>query len=265
MSIVNAMLVRWSGGYTWATVAGSIDAYGRREGYLAVAASSRDEALRIADALLANRATPDVAVTAVLEPTGTGDVPYADFGVGDYLNAPDAAGAVASQRVVSLTVSEDEHGNSRFVPELTSQRKVQEEAAQRWLKRMANGTLGGTAESATPPRVNPPPKPKAATAPMRFSQLSGSAVTVGVSGRQRPTHSVLALSLVADLTIAGTTATVVDLLRNDVVVATVTVPAGALWASVVVDVTFGPTDYATANCTAAGAGATSLVVSVPTV
>lgn len=265
MSIVNAMLVRWSGGYTWATVAGSIDTYGRREGYLAVAASSKDEALRIAHALLANRATPDVAVTAVLEPTGTGDVPYADFGLGDYVDAADAAGAVASQRMVSLTVTEDEHGNTRFVPELTSQRKVQEEAAQRWLKRMANGTLGGTAESATPPRVSPPPKPKAATAPMTFSQLSGSAVTVGASGRYAPPHSQLALSMIGQLTTAGSTPTVVDLLRNDVVVATVTLAAGELRASAVVDVTFGPTDYATVACTAAGSGAQGLVVQVPTV
>jgi hypothetical protein len=265
VSIINAMLVRWSGGYTWALAQGSIDDYSRREGYLTVAASSRDEAVRIADALLANRATPDVAVTATLEPTGVGDVPYADFAVGDYIDAPNDAGDVASQRVVAFTVSEDETGNSIFVPELSSLRQVQEQIAQRWLKRMANGTLGGTSESAMPPRLVLPPKPKAATAPMTFSQLSGSAVTVGASGRYAPPHSLLALSLIASVTTAGSSDTVVDLLRNDVVVATVTLQAGSGRDSAIVDVSFGPTDYATVACTAAGAGAVGLVVQVPTV
>lgn len=263
MPLTNALLLRWADGYTWTTDSGSITTYSRREGYLAVAASSKDEALRIAAAVLADTKDPAVAVTAVLEPTGTGDNPYADFAVGDYITAPDPAGAATSQRVMGLAVSEDGNGDNIIVPELTSLREIQEQAVQRWLKRMANGTLGGTSASSTPPRVTPPTLAKPPTEPITFSMPG--AVVLDTSGRYYPTTSVKALYFKVSLKTTGTTTTTVVLKKNGTTVATVSLASGVQENSVAVSTTWTPDDYATVQTTAAGTGALGLTAQVSTV
>lgn len=263
MAIVNALLVRWSAGYTWVEDAGSIATWKRREAYLSVAATSEPEAVRIATAILVDRAAPLVGTQATLEPTGS-DEPYVDFEVGDWITAPDLSGTPASQRVVSLTVTEDDEGNPVFVPELGSVQQERERANQRWLKRMANGALAGTVESAMPAQQPVPERRKPPTAPIGPFSIPGS-VIVATSGRYYPPRNVLALRMIASLAVAGSSDTTVQLMRNDVVIATATLAAGEVYVEETVNVTFGITDYATVQTTAAGTDATGLVVQVPTV
>jgi len=265
MALTNAMLVRWGGGFTFATVPASITTYSRREGYLAVGASGKDEALRIANAILANRANPDVAVTAVLEPAGT-DVPYVNFDVGDTITAPDPSGATAAQRVVGITVSEDTDGNNLFVPELSSLRLLQEQYNAAWLKRMANGTLAGVARSASPAVAKLAPKPKPPTDPMSFS-MPGPLV-IATSGRLYPSVAVFALWGSISLGTAGSTTTTVVLYKNGAQVATASLAAGvSLVERTGIDpgIAFAVGDYASLATTAVGIGAADLAVSVPTI
>lgn len=264
MALVNALLVRWSAGYTWVTDSASILAYRRREAYLSAAATSEAEAVRIATALLADRASPGVGTQATLEPSGGADSPYVDFRVGDWVTAPDQTETPASVRVTSLTVTEDDEGNPVFVPELGTIREERDRANQRALKRMANGSLGGTVESATTARSPIPERRRPPTAPLGPFSIPGL-VILAASGRYYPPSNVLALRLIASLTVAGSGDTTVVLYRNDVPVATATLTTGELLADVVVDVTFGSTDYATVATTAVGTDAEGLVVQVPTV
>lgn len=151
MGLVNALLVRYAAGYEWVEDDDSIDTYGRREGYLTLGSiESSAEATRIARAILVDKASPATSITAGLEPASSADEPYVAFEVGDYVNAPDEFGEPTSLRVVGLTVGEDAEGNPTFTPELDSLADVREQQLNRWLKRMSNGTLGGSVESASP-------------------------------------------------------------------------------------------------------------------
>lgn len=156
MALVNALLVRYATGYVWVEDAGSIATHDRREGFLTLgAASSLSEAERTGAAILAQRLDPEVGVSVAMEVNG-GVEPFVDFAVADWITVPDEDGTPASMRVMAVTVTEDEEGNPIYVPELRTLAQEQEQRIARWLKRMTNGTLGGTVESASPaPYVGP--------------------------------------------------------------------------------------------------------------
>lgn len=119
MRVTNALLVRWSAGYITVTDAPSIAAHGRHEDFLSAGdAQSTDEAERLALGLLSRWAWPSDDITIAIEPTGTDDVPYADFVTGDTVVAPGSTGTPQTWRVKGITVAEDEEGNAIFVPEL---------------------------------------------------------------------------------------------------------------------------------------------------
>lgn len=155
MPIVNSLLVRWFGGYLEVMNGASETANGHKEGLLQLGSvTTLDEATRIANGLLVLTADPRVATELGVEPSGVGDEPYVDYDLGDTITAPDEDGGDSSQRVVSITVAEDENGDVSFANELKDTVLVQEEQFNRWLKLLLAGTLRGTAKNATP--VPPP-------------------------------------------------------------------------------------------------------------
>lgn len=153
--LTNYLLVRDAGGFFTVQDAASQAAYGVRQALLSLAnVTSRTEATTVAQATLAMTLAPHVATGMGIEPTGTGDNPYVDFGVGDYITAPDETGS-SSQRVVSLTVVEDENGEASFAPELRSTLDVQDERIAKQLTRLINGSLRGRSNSASPDSSRP--------------------------------------------------------------------------------------------------------------
>lgn len=152
MAVATALLVRWVDGYLNVNDAGGVAAWGRKEGFLTLGnVPSAEEVARIAAAVLASQAAPRVATAMGIEPeTGGGSEAYVDFVVGDTVTAPDEGGGTSVQRVVSLTVAEDENGEITVAPELNSSFQVQDEVLNRWLKRLINGTLKGASASASP-------------------------------------------------------------------------------------------------------------------
>lgn len=261
MALTNALLVRWSGGWIEVTSAAAPAGVepGRREGFLQLGSvTSAAEAERVALAVLAQRDEPAVAVSSVVEPAG-GDDPFIDFDVGDFITVPDEAGAPMAARVRSLGVSEDDMGNPVFEPELSSIHDEAEVRLQRWLKRLANGSLGGTVESATPTTVHVPPPP-----PDRYQEfppfsLPGT-LAISTSGAYRPSIHARIVRVSATLRSVGTTGTTVQVIRNGSVVATLTIAAGAVQASVDAAIDVIPTDLIQAAVTAAGTAASDLVV-----
>lgn len=155
MPVVNVLLVRWFGGYQEVANAASVTEHGRREALLTLGSvTTTEEVTRIADALLALTADPRVATEMGIDPTGDGDQPYVDFTLGMTITAPDEDGNETAQRVVSITVTEDENGEPSYATELKDTMQVLEEQTNRWLKLLLAGTLRGNARNAVP--VIPP-------------------------------------------------------------------------------------------------------------
>lgn len=149
------MLVRWKGGYMEETDAGGVTEWGRKEGFLQLGnVTEVTEVDRISAAVLGFQGEPRVATTLSIEPSGDGDEPFVDFAVGDTITAPDETEAAATQRVMSLTVVEDENGEVTYANELRNTLALQEERFDNQLKQMSNGTLRGSSDSASP---NPGP------------------------------------------------------------------------------------------------------------
>lgn len=151
MAVATRLLVRYAGGYTRVTDAPAASVWGHKEGFLQLGAvSDLAEAQRVAAAVLAFQNAPRVATTLGVEPVGDGDEPYANFAVGDTINAPEADGSTSTQRVVSLTVSEDDQGDVSFATELKATFLVAEEAFDRQLKKLLNGSMRGATQASNP-------------------------------------------------------------------------------------------------------------------
>lgn len=157
---VNALLVRWQGGWIETTDTDGITAAGRREAFLSLGAiQSAYEAGVTADRQLAVFADTRSAVTADLEPISTADTPYLAFQVGDTITVPDEAGDPTEERLRALTVSMDEDGNITYVPELRDRIADLEQRRDQALKKMDNGTLRGQSRVSSPVSSPLPPNP----------------------------------------------------------------------------------------------------------
>lgn len=259
MAIVNALLVRYARGFRRLSWAPSVAIHGRKEGFLSLGAiDSAAEVDRIASALFATMAFPVVTSTASLEPEGEADQPYTGFEVADRVTAPDEDGTPTSFRVRSLTVTEDNEGNPVFVPELRDVTLERDDAVQRWLKRMVNGTLGGRSDSASPvvERPGPLPPPTRELPPFSLPGL----VAISESGRFYPPRPTRVVRVGAALQIAGSGSTTVQIRKNGVAAKTLTVPAGATRATDDSTFSLSTNDYLSVAVTAVGAGASDLVV-----
>lgn len=239
MALINALLVRYAKGYTFVEDASSIATHGRREGYVTLGmAQSGHEATTIAVALLATKAQPADAVLAEVEPTGNTDKPYWAFNVGDYVILPTAAGPGSLYRTRAITVDEDEMGDVAFHPEFGTLADEFEIRLERWLKRLSNGALGGTIESATPAssasgiessRTRPKELPP-------FS-IGGTVATGQTTPIYWPPESVRVHGCWVGALVAPSGNLTMDFYRYPAltVVATVTLPSGTVSAFVDVD------------------------------
>lgn len=164
-SLANVLLSRYRGtvidqiGWREDTSAGSVATYGRRERFLSAGPQPADYVAKLADGLFAAQDTPNVAVTAAVEirPDLAAQyraTPYLDYLIGQWIHAPNDAGVSTRYRVKGFTITEDTAGNVSATPELSTIATEFEERLQRWLKRMAPGSLYGIVFNAAP--VLPP-------------------------------------------------------------------------------------------------------------
>ena len=161
-SLYNVLLSRYrksvKGDTGWRedTSAASVTARGRREAFLSAGPQPPGYIAKLAAALFAGSAVPAESVTAGVEVRpDLPDVnhrarPYQDYGIGDRIWCPDRTLTAVLQRVRGITVAENDDGIAAVVPELGTLTTEWEERLQRWLQRMAAGSLGGTSFSAAP-------------------------------------------------------------------------------------------------------------------
>lgn len=114
--------------------------------------SSQDEAgmLEVARGQLSIFANPRTEIAADLAPVDETDTPYLSFRVGDKVTVPDIDGTPVVERVVALTVTEDENGEVTYAPELKDVILTAQERWQQNLDKMANGTVSGQSSVASP-------------------------------------------------------------------------------------------------------------------
>jgi hypothetical protein len=120
--IANALLVRHVAGWVEVLDAASIAATGRREAYLDVGAQqSATEAVRLAQAQLADSAHERVATTVEPAPLDGTDTPFLAYAVGDHIDVPTWDGSMRPTRVLALGGAVDDDGFLSFSVDLADQ------------------------------------------------------------------------------------------------------------------------------------------------
>jgi hypothetical protein len=147
----NVLLIETPGGFLERTEGGSVTSYGRREAFLSLGNIQDSDAIdRAATSVFAQSADPSAEIGAqVLDLDGAR--PYVDWGVGDWVLAPNEDDELERYRVRAITVSETKDGDPVFVPELATITEELEARLERWLSAMAKGTVGGTAAGVAEP------------------------------------------------------------------------------------------------------------------
>jgi hypothetical protein len=151
--VSTSILTRYAGGWHERTSPAGITARGRHEIMLGLgAAASISEVERVDDRQLDVFGHNRVAISAVLQPVAANgsDQPYRGFRVGDTIAVPGVDGDASQERVIALTVKEDEHGTLSYVPELKDLLLSADERFAETVLKMSNGTAGGQSIVATP-------------------------------------------------------------------------------------------------------------------
>jgi hypothetical protein len=144
----NALLIKHENGWAERTASASPE---RIEGLLAIGAiTSLPEVYRVADGQLAVFANPREQITLGLSPIAA-KVPYSGLTPGDTITVPLAAGGTGTERVQSVSVTEQDGGDEPSFTLLVKDTVLEaEEAFDQAVKKMSNGTLGGGAVTAQP-------------------------------------------------------------------------------------------------------------------
>jgi hypothetical protein len=141
--LANSLLIRWVGGWDETVDTASVASVGRREATLSLGAvQSLNEALRIGAEQLSIYAATRSQVTADIEPVNDADTPYLSYTVGDTITVPDESGTPTAERVVAITVSEDEDGRITYAPELNDLILLAQDRLAERIRKLSTGTAG---------------------------------------------------------------------------------------------------------------------------
>lgn len=143
--IKNALLIQTSDGWMVAddVLSGSQITYGRIESMLDTGLSST-VSRAVASTVFGKKAFPEVGASYEVFAT-PGHVPWQDFGVGDWVLAPDERGLLVKRRVMSISVTEDSKtGQPTYAVEFDTIFQDNEDKVTRWMSKMSDGTLGGS-------------------------------------------------------------------------------------------------------------------------
>lgn len=126
----------------------SFTKYGRVEGTLSTGLSGAVSG-DVANTVFDLRALPTMASTyEIIDVDGAR--PFVDFGVGDWVLAPNAADVLTPTRILSLAVTEDvKTGTPRYATEFGTIFEDRTTRHERWLKTLSNQSLGGTVANAS--------------------------------------------------------------------------------------------------------------------
>lgn len=255
------VLLRWSGGY----LRRSVSRPWRREAALHLPTTlSEQQARRVGDDVLGIIGHERVRFEAGVLVRNEAQRPGSGFEEGDWIWLPDRGLTPTEVRVLDIGLAEPEDGLRTDYDLVAGDRVMNEdERLKAWLQTKEPGTIGGRVMAAQPTRrdlaISTRAVPVAEQTP--FS-LSGP-LFPGPSGVVfRPPWRMLFVRWVADLGTAGTTGTVLRVLRNEVSnpAWTWTVPAGEVTGSVVTAIEGSNVDRFQIEIVTAGVNAEDLTV-----
>lgn len=144
----NVLLLKYESGWGERTAAPTPE---RIEGLLALGAVlSLPEVYRIADVQLSLFAELREQITVGLSPVAV-KLPYSGYTNGDTVVVPRALGGTSTERVQAISVSEDnDTGEPTFTLVIKDTLAEADEAFDMAVKKMTNGTMGGSAVPAQP-------------------------------------------------------------------------------------------------------------------
>lgn len=172
-----------AGAYTW--------------GYLSLGSvETESEAKRIGgQELLKVKGTRDqISLGADPDPALPANAYGSGWNVGDYVLTLNRASVNEAARVLQVSITEDDNGAMSVLPDLSSLLEQYEVRTQRWLTRMADGTLNGSSLVASPiitPEWIPARRPGSTTQTFSWNPLQmtrTSPWTPEVAGRLAQMH-----------------------------------------------------------------------------
>ena len=126
----------------------SVGKYGAIEGSLTTGMSASVSG-DVATAVFALKALPVLASTYELVDVDRAR-PFVDFNAGDWVLAPNSEDVLTPTRLLGIAVGENEkNGQPTYTVEFGTISEDQTDRHERWLKTLANGTLGGTVANAS--------------------------------------------------------------------------------------------------------------------
>lgn len=214
----NRVFIAWGDGIIRGQIDGSVTSNGPRAVWLNIAqVADGPSALDVALATIEPMSSAESAVTVVVEPIGTNDVPGVDCLIADEVTAPNIGGTPTTYRMVGC--SWQQSGDIViFTPELSSARDIAEQRWQRWLSRTNHGTINGRSRSASassPSIVDSLQVVEAITE--TFSTDGAYAPEVDDESAPKAADRALRLvRLVSNCTDAGVSASTFEMLKNGV-------------------------------------------------
>ena len=224
--MTDALLIRWKYGYTSTstddvtiqgeavTVDGealTVDGGPGSWGFLELGSvETETEAERIGRAELARTSGPrdQVSLGADPDPAAPANAVFSGWTLGDYVNVQDRTGVIAPQRVLQISITEDDNGALTVLPELSTLLDQREVRWQRTLNRMTGGSLDGSSAVASPivtPEHIPARRPGSTTQTMSWNPLTTdrtSPWTPEVAGRLAQMHLRRTGTLVGEVRVA---------------------------------------------------------------
>lgn len=152
MPTVNVILQLYIGGWREQTATAITDNLRIEAALGSGAIKSEAEARRVATGQFNMYATPITSRTVAVEPVDFGDTPWLSHVPGNTITL-----GADQELVESLAFRRDQDGHIDYAAELNSHVDTPEERRDLALKKMSNGTFGGTSRPAQPFNTTPPP------------------------------------------------------------------------------------------------------------
>jgi hypothetical protein len=274
MTVANAILDRYEGGFNSFTDSGSIALYGRREAFISLADVNNVNAAVASLRYLSDYRYPRSTLTATIEPSTTDSCPYVGmWGTGATATMPYPSQLTTTlAQVRSITVNEDADGVVDFSPEFVTVGETRGAQTDLYLRRLGGGTLNGRAAAATIAR-DTDPDTKSGRVTTQEQNFSQPTLASKESPAWKPADYGRLTTVWATILTPGTTATTLQIKVAGVAVSfqvngssstTLTIPAGryAIFGMATTHVGVTPLTNITCSTTAKGTGAADLSVRV---
>lgn len=147
---LSALIINYDTGTTRIDDAAAAAAWGDREEWVTVNASTEAEAIRQGNDILAKNNQPHWSNVVGMRPTSDADAPYLGFQLGWQVDAPDILdGADVERRVVNIQMAQDENGAAEPILDLEKRVEPLEQPFNDLIEALGRGVVGSSVQRNT--------------------------------------------------------------------------------------------------------------------